>query len=376
MNEQHPRLYGILFVGTAFLAALFISWQWVETIVTQDNSALRFDPVIKHRIAVVPEKLSFENVKALYLTAYSAGSPKKIDEMIDLFEKTELNAIVIDIKDYSGKILYDSELPIVNELKTDEKRLGDVKALIEKLHEHDIYIIARQTVFQDPILSVKKPEWAIGSKNGGLWHDKKGLTWVDPTKKEVWDYNVAIGKEAVKLGFDEINFDYVRFPSDGNMNDVVYTNGEKERHEIMKEFYQYLGDQFQNIAPISLDVFGFVMERPEPSIGQSLEDMVDAVDFVYPMMYPSHYPAGHLGFKNPAEHPAEVFEHGMAKGMPLTEGKKAKIRPWIQAFNLGAVYDAGKIREQIDVIEKYTDAGWLMWNASNRYSEAGLKSQI
>ncbi len=373
MNEKHPRLYFILFLGTALFASLFIAWQWSETLFAQNISLLRFDSPVIHK--KVPERLSYPTVKALYLTAYSTANPKKLDQIIDLIDKTELNAIVIDIKDYSGNILYDSQLPLVNELQTDEGRLGDVQAIIKKLHEHHIYVIARQTVFQDPILSLKKPDWAIGSKRGGLWRDKKGLTWVDPTKKEVWEYNVAIAREAVKLGFDEINFDYVRFPSDGDMTDVVYTNGDTERHEIMKEFYHYLGDSFAGSVPISLDVFGFVMERPEFTIGQSLADMVDAVDFVYPMMYPSHYPAGHLGFRNPAEHPAEVFDHGLSKGMPLVEGKKAKIRPWTQVFDLGAKYDADKIRAQIDTIEKYTDAGWLMWNASNRYSDAGLQQE-
>lgn len=328
---------------------------------------------------LIREKSPIIEVKGLYLTAYSAGSPKKIDEIINLIDKTELNAVVIDIKDYSGKILYDSKIKLVNDLKIDEKRLGNVKSLIKKLHDKNIYVMARQTVFQDPILAEKKPEWAIKNKSGGLWRDHKGLAWVDPSKKEVWSYNVAIAKEAIDLGFDEINFDYVRFPSDGNMSQAVYAIGNEKKYEVMKKFYHFLNIKLQDEpAWISLDMFGFVMEKKgedDMRIGQRIADAVDEVDYISPMMYPSHYPSGHLGLKNPAQHPAVIFAHGMKLGMPKFVDKRAKVRPWIQAFNLGAVYDAQKIRAQINEIEKYPDsAGWLMWNASNRYSANGLKS--
>ena len=316
-------------------------------------------------------------VKGLYLTAYSAGSSKKMAQIIDLIKRTELNAVVIDIKDYSGLVLYDSQVPLVVDLKNKDNRLGDVKKLIEKLHAEKIYVIARQTVFQDPVLAQKKPQWAIKSKSGGLWHDHKGLSWVDPTKKEVWKYNLDIAKEAIKLGFDEINFDYVRFPSDGNMSNTLYDDESKKKYEVMGEFFRYLDTHLSHEPVwISLDFFGFTMEKKgadDMAIGQRIADAVDQVDYICPMMYPSHYPSGHLGLSNPAANPYAVFENGMKLGAPKFEGKRAKVRPWIQAFDLGAVYDAEKIRAQIEVVEKYADAGWLMWNASNRYTDAGLK---
>ncbi len=330
-------------------------------------------------IKTVIEKMKFKpdkiEVKGIYLTAYSAGSTKKIDAMIDLIKRTELNAVVIDIKDYSGKVLFDSNLAMVNQLELEDNRIGDIRALVKKLHENGVYAIARQTVFQDPILAEKKPEWAIHSKSGGLWRDNLGLAWVDPTQRAIWNYNVALAKEAIQIGFDEINFDYVRFPSDGNMSQVIYNTNGKPRYEVMGEFFEYLDNELSNRpAWISLDFFGFVMERFDGmSIGQRLEDAVDNVDFICPMMYPSHYPSGYLGFGNPAEHPGAVIENGMKKGSPWFTDKRAQARPWIQAFHLGAYYDATKIRAQIDMVEKYTRGGWLMWNASNNYSDAGLK---
>lgn len=351
---------------------------WTETVHTIEATAVLSGDVSDSKAdVVVRTKTDAIEAKGLYLTAYSAGSPKKIDEIISLIDKTELNAVVIDIKDYSGKILYDSQIKLVNDLKTDEKRLGDVKSLVDKLHKNNIYVIARQTVFQDPVLAERKPEWAIKNKAGGLWRDNKGLVWVDPSKKEVWSYNVAIAKEAIAFGFDEINFDYVRFPSDGNMSQAVFSIGTSSKKEVMKRFYHFLNIKLKDEPVwISLDMFGLVMEKKgedDMRIGQRIADAVDETDYISPMMYPSHYPSGHLGLANPAQHPALVLENGLKLGAPKFAGKRAKVRPWIQAFNLGAVYDAAKIRAQIDEVEKYTDAGWLMWNAANRYTDSGLK---
>jgi hypothetical protein len=255
--------------------------------------------------------------------------------------------------------------------------MKDVLAILKKFHDNNIYVIARQTVFQDPALAEKKSDWAIKSKGGGIWKDHKSLPWVEPTRREVWEYNVAIAKEAIALGFDEINFDYVRFPSDGDMSKVVYTTKNKQRYDVMREFFVFLNEQLSGEpAWLSLDFFGFVMERHDGmSIGQRLVDAVDVVDFISPMMYPSHYPAGHLGIKNPAASPGPVIENGMKKGLPYFEQKRAQVRPWIQAFHIGAKYGAKNIRAQIDAIEKYPNAGWLLWNAANRYSADGLKAE-
>ena len=383
----HIRHYLLIFF-VAISAAVLLSWQWTLTSNAQEAINLSPDNLIKsiqqQNNSTKHEKSKIKTVKALYLTAYSAGNSKKINEIIKLIDETELNSIVIDIKDYSGNVLF--------------SRLGDVKKLIKKLHQHKIYVIARQTVFQDPVLAKEKSEWAIKDVNGvstssldGLWHDKNGLTWVDPSIKDVWSYNLAIARKAIALGFDEINFDYVRFPSDGDLSRAVFAS-EKLKVDVMRDFFKYLSNKLSNEPVwISIDMFGFVMEKHYGlSIGQRLEDAVDYVDFICPMMYPSHYPNGYLGFDNPAEHPTEIIENGMQKGLPYfknnpsagstsspqdgAQGKRAKVRPWIQAFDMGAVYKDGvRIREQIDAIEKYSDAGWMMWNAGNNYSAAGLK---
>lgn len=322
----------------------------------------------------VRQKPPQQIVKGIYLTASSANNVKKMEEIIALLNKTELNAVVIDIKDYTGYLLYDSQVPLVVELKTKRQVLKNIPDLIARLHQHKIYVIARQTVFQDPVLAQKKTAWAIKNKQGGIWRDHKGLSWVDSTNSEVWDYNLAIAKEAIGLGFDEVNFDYVRFPTDGNMSNAVMPQP-AQRNAAMTKFFNFLSEQLKDEpAYISLDFFGLVMENHTGmSIGQKLDGAVSAVDFISPMMYPSHYAKGHLGLVNPAANPGKVIDNGMKQGLPFFKDKRAQVRPWLQAFNIGAVYGAKNIRAQIDMVEKYPNAGWLLWNAANRYSTAGLK---
>jgi hypothetical protein len=372
--KQYQHLIFISLISL-FAAGILVYNYWITVLVfsNQASNALKdwsIARAVRHKPAARP-------VKGIYLTAYSVGKDQKMSEVLKLLDDTELNAVVIDIKDYSGKVLYNSRLDLVSELQTGEDRLGAVRALINQLHRHHIYVIARQTVFQDPLLAQKKPDWAIKSKSGGVWRDHKGLAWVDPTRKEVWQYNLDIAKEAIDLGFDEINFDYMRFPSDGDMSQVVYNIGNQKKYEVMNEFYKFLSAGLKDEpAWISIDIFGLVMEHrgeEDMNIGQRLVDAVDNFDYVCPMMYPSHYPAGHLGLANPAANPAVVIENGLTKGLPWFVAKRAKVRPWLQAFNIGAVYDGTKIRAQIEKVEEQSDAGWLLWNASNRYTEAGLK---
>src|SRR3989344_1579505 len=182
-----------------------------------------------------------KEIKAIYLTAWSAGNSKKIDEIIKLIKDTELNAVVIDIKDYSGYVAYDMDVPEIKKYKARKIMISKINSLIKKLHDENIYIIARITIFQDPILAKARPDLAIHSKsklqennidignsaikqfsNKTLWLDHKKLAWIDPSAKDAWDYNIAIAKDAANRGFDELNFDYIRFASDGNLNDMIF----------------------------------------------------------------------------------------------------------------------------------------------------------
>ncbi len=199
---------------------------------------------------------------------------------------------------------------------------------------------------------------------------------MDPNKKEVWNHVVSVAKEAASAGFDEINFDYIRFPTDGPMKDIIYTNVSSTRYQVVNKFFAYLADKMKDVpAYISADLFGLTTEKggeDDMMIGQRLADAVKYFDYVCPMVYPSHYPRNYLGFKNPADHPYEVVFNAMKSGVAQARGEKAHLRAWIQAFNMGAIYDGAKIRAQIKAADDAGADGWILWNAANRYSADGL----
>lgn len=318
--------------------------------------------------------------KVIYITSWTATLPSKIDHFIELIDTTELNAAIIDIKDYTGFISYDSDVEKVNEYETEDKRITDIHALLKKFKDKGIYLIARQTVFQDPAMAQANPDWAVkDTRTGKPWKDWKGLQWIDPTNKNAWQYNIAIAKEAIDIGFDEINFDYIRFPSDGPTAYMEFADLQgRERHEVMHDFFKYISEQLADEpAYTSVDLFGLTTEREDDMmIGQQIEDAAPYIDYICPMVYPSHYPIGYLNYNNPAAHPYEVIYNAISKGVEsinTVENVRAKISPWLQDFDMGATYTADMIRKQITASDEAGGYGWLMWNSRNVYTESVYK---
>ncbi len=366
---------------TIIVTVIFYSSKHTEILAQSTTFPIKFTTDFSHTPEPIKiakrEKMKEKEIYGLYLTSYSASRMEKIDQIINFMKGSQLNAVVIDIKDYSGVLSYDSNIPLVNESKTDRDTIKDVPALIKKLHDNNIYAIARQTVFQDPELSDKKPAWAVkNSATGGVWRDNKGLAWLDPTIKDNWKYNLDIAKEAIDFGFDEINFDYVRFPSDGKMALMRFANLENNtKAGVMKNFFQYLHDNLKDEpAYISGDLFGFTTERTDDmQIGQVIEDAALYFDYVCPMVYPSHYPSGYLNFDNPAAHPYEVVKIALTKGeesLSVVKNVRAKIRPWLQNFDMGAVYTPEMIDLQIKASKEAGAYGYMLWNARNVYDYA------
>lgn len=331
-------------------------------------------PVVTHLPTPVP-------VRAIYMTSWVAGTTNFRNDLVKLLEEKEVNALVIDVKDYTGKISFPVSDPKLQAIGSAEERVKDMKEFIAELHEKGIYVIARIAVFQDPFLTGKRPDLAVKKADGvTVWQDFKGAKWLDSASQEVWDYAVAIGHEAYSIGFDELNFDYIRFPSDGNMKDISYPFFDQKKitkHESMAQFFAYLKEQFaETKVPISADIFGMVTtNRDDLNIGQLLEDAAINFDYISPMVYPSHYPTTFMGFKNPADHPYEVIKHAMdeavgrlrAINVPIT-----KLRPWLQDFNLGAVYTPEMIRQEKQAVYDAGLDSWMMWAPSNRYTAGAL----
>ena len=319
-------------------------------------------------------------VKAVYISSWVAGSPSFRDAIIKLIDETELNAVVIDIKDSTGRISFGVDDLLVSRYGSSENRIANVHALVEMLHKKNIYIIGRISVFQDPYMTKIKPEWAITKKSDGtVWKDRKGLSFLDPANKNVHDYIIALAHESYRYGFDEINFDYIRYPSDGNLKDINYhLAGGKTRADNIESFFKYLNKEMKknNNIPISADVFGLTTEvSDDMGIGQVWEKAFPYFDYLSPMIYPSHYPPGHAGFKNPAAYPYEVIKRALEGAIAKTNaigGDIQKIRPWLQDFDMGATYTKELVRAQIKATYDVKLTSWMLWDPRNKYTPEAL----
>lgn len=326
-----------------------------------------------------------EQVRAIYLSSWTAGYAKYRDPLIKLVDDTELNAMVIDVKDSTGRIGFQTSDKDLNAIGSVEGRIPDVRTLTNILHQKNIYIIGRVAVFQDPFMTKKKPEWAITKKSDGtVWKDHKGLSFLDPANKEVWKYTVAIARTAYAEGFDEINFDYIRYPSDGNIKDINYHIAQgKTRADNLKEFFKYLSEEVKKDEPITMsaDLFGLTTESlDDMGIGQVWEKALPYFDYLAPMVYPSHYPPGQDGFKNPADHPYEIIHKALAGAVNKTKAVAGqdihKIRPWLQDFNLGATYNKDMVKLEMKATYDNGLNSWMLWDPRNKYTPGALELEI
>lgn len=327
-------------------------------------------PGVKPSAAPLPRKFAVpQPVRGIYITSWIAGS-SRIDELIGFVKKTQVNTLVIDVKDDTGMISYPSELPMAKKIGAGSRRAPQLRELLARLRQEHIYTIARIVVFKDPLLAQERPELAVRDKNGGLWRDHKGMVWVDPHSRQVWQYNLNIAKEAVALGFQEIQFDYVRFLSDGRIRNCVYpfANGAPQE-DVIRDFLLYAKGELNAMGvPLSADIFGLVLSVPnDNNIGQKLEKIAAATDYISPMVYPSHYPKGTFGIAVPDRHPYEIVCRAMQDALQRIPGSEGKLRPWLQDFNLGNPYGREQLELQIKALHANGIRDWLFWNPSNRY---------
>lgn len=305
-----------------------------------------------------------DNVKAIHLS-YGSYNSSKFSDILAEIENSEVNAIIFEIKNADGWVAIN-----------DDFHASVLEELLPELNRRGIYTIARLVIFQDPVLVHSNPTLAIkNSATGGPWADYKGVIWADPTNKAVWEYNLDIAKRALDLGFNEINFDYIRFPTDGPLSLVQYSNlSEFEtRENMIVNFLKYAREELGSNTVLSIDVFGMTFIGDQQVIGQSIAKMAPYVDVIMPMPYPSHYPDGFIGYANPADHPYEIMHYTMEKGVKKLEGQDVIVRSWLQDFDLGAFYNDHEIKEQIRAVEAFDMEGWALWNASNRYTWSAVR---
>ncbi|WP_438447527.1 putative glycoside hydrolase [Gorillibacterium sp. sgz5001074] len=309
-------------------------------------------------------------------------SGAKYDKLVKLVEETDLNAMVLDVKNDSGQVTYPSNVPLVNEIQADGKEIvPDMAEKVKQLKAKGIYTIGRVVIFKDPFLASKKTSYAMQKKGGGIWRDGKGVSWVDPYDDQVWNYNIAIAKEAAALGFDEIQFDYVRFPDNAKKVDeqVQYRNPEgSNKSEAIVDFLTRARDQLPNVV-LSADVFGLTTSsKDDMGIGQKWEAIAPVVDVICPMIYPSHYSKGMYNITNPDLKPYDVVAKALSDAAEASKKtaashKTARIRPWLQDFTAKWVkphqtYGNKQVQEQIQAgLDQGIDE-FLLWNPSGQYS--------
>ena len=312
-------------------------------------------------------------VRGVYATGWTIGTASRFSSLLQLIKKTALNSLVIDIKDDTGTVSYYSRIPAVRKLGAWEEKIADPAALLSTLKEQGVYPIARLVLFKDPILAKKRPDLAVRHVRGGIWRDNRGSGWVDPNSREVWEYNLAIAKEAAALGFSEIQFDYVRYPSDGILRDCVYPHtGDKAKADVIADFLRYARQELEPLGVlISVDIFGLVCSDPgHLGIGQNLEKMAQTVAILSPMLYPSHYYPGTYNLEDPNRQPYETVYRSLTDAQTRLVGKEATLRPWLQDFSMGVRYGREEIMAQIGAARDAGVDDWLFWNPANRYNPA------
>ncbi len=375
------RITAIL-AGTLFILVLAFSAAWFLPLgrITYSSDLEQTATSTAYVAPVVPTHITTPNpLKAVYITACTASMEHLRDKALQVFDGTKLNALIIDVKDYSGTISYAST-SFQTRSQAKGCRISDLPEFLAELHARGIYTIARVTVFQDPLYSSLHPNLAVQSKShpGSVWKDKHGLAFIDVGAKPYWDYIVGIAEEAYGIGFDEINFDYIRFPSDGNLADMNFTwDVGATKAQAVKGFFTYLHSQLGPLGiPTSADLFGLVTSATDDmGIGQVLENALPYFDFIAPMVYPSHFAPGYDGLAKPAEHPYQVINTSMSHAVKRTLAASStpeKLRPWLQDFNLGAIYTPDMVHQQMQATYDSGLSSWMLWNAGSVYQKDAL----
>jgi len=339
------------------------------------------DPLPKGLLEI---RLAPFSPRALYLSFYGVGSKALRDPAVKMIEETELNALVIDVKGDRGMIPYRSTVPLAAEVGGQRIiTVRDIDGLLAAFKEKGIYTIARIVVFKDDLLAAARPDLAVKTPTGDLWRDRERLAWVDPFRKEVWSYNIQIAEEAAKLGFDEIQFDYVRFP-DSRSPRFSQPSTEEGRVKAIAGFLQ---EARARLAPynvfVAADIFGYVCwNLSDTDIGQKLDPIASAVDYLSPMLYPSGFQFGIPGYRNPVQNPYEIVYLSLKKAQERAKIAPLRFRPWLQAFKDYAFdrrqFNGKELRDQISASEKFGSQGWMLWNPVNQYTAASesLKKEI
>lgn len=322
--------------------------------------------------------LAGPRVRGIHLTCWGAGAAKTRKELIKKISGSVINAVVIAVKETDGKVY----IPGVEKAAawgSHENAISDPEAMLNDFKAAGLYTVARIVVFKDKIVPKVRKDLAVRAPGGELWRSRNGATWMDPYNHEVWDYNLDIAERCAKLGFDEIQFDYLRYPSEGNTSLCRYSKPHN-RHTATANLKDFLNYARKRLAPykvkISADVFGLTTSvKDDMGIGQDIKILASGADYVYPMMYPSHYAPGEYNLANPNAHPFKVISRGLKDAMGKLGPDYARLRPYLQDFSMGWHYGPSEVRAQLLAARLNYLESWVLWNAGNKYTWAALTPQ-
>ena len=315
-------------------------------------------------------------IKGIHVSIWVAADSAFFKEMAGLVEMTELNGMQIDVKDESGRIAYSSQVALGVEVGSPLDQGGvDIDRVMDKCWYNDIYPIARIVCFKDPVVASNRPDLAVHDAAGGRWGDGK---WLDPYSRENWDYILGIATEAAGKGFKEIQLDYVRFPSDADTTTCVFpAQGEdtREKKQVIVDFLKYMRDGLKPLGVVlSADVFGLIAsDQGEMGIGQDVTAMGQYLDYMCPMVYPSHYNSGEYNIGNPEANPHDTVYHSLVDFQKKLEGTPCKLRPWLQDFSLSLNYGATEVQSQISACYELGIEEWLLWDPHCTFTEGALQ---
>ena len=322
--------------------------------------------------------LADRQVRGIHLTSWGAGSAKSRKELLKKISNSVVNTVVIAIKETDGKV-YIPGVEKAHKFGAYQGAIGEPEAMLKDFKGAGLYTVARIVVFKDKVLPKVRKDLAVRTPGGDLWRSRNGATWIDPYSREVWDYTLDIAELCAKLGFEEIQFDYIRYPSEGNTSLCRYSKAHNKQASIqnLKEFLAYAA---RRLAPykvkISADVFGLTTTvKDDMGIGQDIKVLAAGSDYVYPMMYPSHYAPGEYNLKSPNATPFKVINRGLKDAMAKLGMDYAKLRPYLQDFSLGYPYGPSEVRAQLMATRLNLLESWVLWNPANKYTWAALTPQ-
>jgi hypothetical protein len=311
-------------------------------------------------------------VRGVHVTMALASLRGRLDQYLSL-TSAGLNALELDIKDENGEVGFSRPaVPLARAIGA-TRNYYDAFGAARKAHEHGVYLIGRIVVFEDPILAQKRPQLAIRTSDGGVWHTAGGLGWANPYDRRVWKYAADLGAAAAQAGFDEVQFDYVRFPTDGDLSNARFSGATRQpKTSIITQFTSYAQTRLKPLGVrVSADVFGLSATR-NMGIGQSPSKIARHVDAIYPMVYPSHFGPGEYNLPDPNAQPGKTVALALRDFSVALRGSDARLVPWLQDFTLGRTYTIADVRDQIQAARDAGSQGFMLWNAAGVYTHSAL----